>query len=146
MAKRSFFGKVRDFFLGPKTTPTPPPKPKPVPKPAPKPLPTTRPVRVRVSDQEKAEIARRRQRAIKAEQNKSKLVDHIQDLFGDTVDDFGNIRFNRSTVRSEVHRFDDAFVQQLLNENDPDEILDLVYEYKAEHKETYAKPNPLFYH
>lgn len=143
MAKRSFFGKVRDFFLGPKQTPLPP---KPVPKPTPKPLPTTRPVRVRVSDQEKAEIARRRQRAIKAEANKAKLVEHIQDLFGDTIDDYGNLRFNRSTVRSEVSRFDDAFVQQLLNENDPDEILDLVYEYKAEHKETYSKPNPLFYH
>ena len=146
MAKRSFFGKVRDFFLGPKSTPAPPPKPAPKPKPTPKPLPTQRPVRVRVSDQEKAEIARRRQRAIKAEANKAKLVEHIQDLFGDTVDDYGNVRFNRSTVRSEVLRFDDAFVQQLLNENDPDEILDLVYEYKAEHKDTYSKPNPLFYH
>lgn len=145
MAKRGLFGRIRDFFLGPKEEP-----PKPVAKVVEKkPLPTTRPPRpTRSKEEEEARKKARERKTARdrtARANKVKLADHFESIFGNAVDSYGNPNFNRETVEREIHKFDDNFVTRLLTENDPEEINDLIREYKTDVL-NYYKAEPLFYH
>lgn len=138
MAKRGLFGRIRDFFFGPEKE-----------KPKPAPPPTSRPPRkVESPEQQEArlkQIELKEKRRKKALENRKKLEKHIEDLFGDAVDKYGNPNFKIDTVKGELRKIDDATILLLLEQDTKEEINDVIMEYK---KETlhYHKAEPLFYH
>lgn len=138
MAKRGLFGRIKEFFLGPtkeKSKPAPPP--------------TTRPPRKVQSEEEKA--ARLKQIEIKEKQrkksaeNRKKLENHIEFLFGDSLDKYGNKNYSKDTVKGEIRKVDDATVLLLLEQDSKDEINSVMSRYKKNVLK-YHEAEPLFYH
>lgn len=138
MAKRGLFGRIRDFFLGPKEE-----------KPKPPPPPTSRPPRKVITEAQKAErlkqIEIKEKQRKKAAEKRKQLEQHIESLFGDAVDSYGNPNYSKDTVKGEIRKVDDATVLLLLDQDTKDEVNSVMSRYKKDVLH-YHKAEPLFYH
>ena len=132
------FEKIKNIFIEPQK-----------PKPAPKKLPTTRPTRPQKSEAVKrgqAELMKARDEEQRLMKNKrTKLVNKLEDLYGDRENRYGENVFNKAEVKTRVRRMPDSLVNQLSNLTTTDAI-DLAYANSQTEFHGYDQPQGFWYH